>query len=281
MAGKKLRTGMLAGCGIAAVSALTPGHQASAATLYTTGFEAPTFTSGTFLTGEGGFSSAVTSDVVASKGSAVVAPYATPVAGNAQYAQLNDLSGIAATTEAFYFPTLSSITPVAAGTPTIDTVAQIAVGSGTGGATFGLAAFDGTAGGNLIADVEINSATGAVTVDGATTAVSTGYTAPTGFAYQNYELQLNFASQTYNVYEAAVGATTFTNEIAAAIPFETAATTYSTSAIDTLSTGGTGSGLAEFDNLTISAVPEPASASLILGGLVVAGGRRRRRSSAR
>ncbi len=296
MARNKFHFGMTAACGVAAAAALASSGLAQAATLYSTSFEAPAFVAGksvadsTFDTGA--FSAATTSDVTGGVGSATVFSYGTVFgsASTAQLVQFSDSTGIAGTTSAYYFPTVPSapISPITAGTPVIDSVVQIATnGGGTGGASFGLTAFDGTTAGNEIADFEIDSATGAVSVNGdnptaAPAATSSTFTAPTTAAFLNYELQLNFTTQTATVYEAPLNSSSFTTAIASAKFLETA-TSYSTTAIDTVAVSGVaGKGVAEFDNLTISsnAVPEPVSASILFGGLILVGGRRRRTASA-
>ncbi len=252
---------------------LLEGRRLLSSTLFSTGFEqanvAPAaFTSvgyqpGAFLNGQPGagvkFTSAVTPGAGgAGAGSAAVVAYAgsglTGSASNAQYVQLDDLSGISRTASAYYFPNLGSIAPVAAGTPVVDVVATVAAVDGSNGAAFGLSAFDGTAAQNLVADVQVNAATGAVSVDNG--ARPTGFTqVVSSVTFDAYELRLNYATQTYDVYEAGAGATAFTNEIAAGVPFETAATTFSTAGMDTesLATSGTATGLGLIDDLSITA----------------------------
>jgi hypothetical protein len=292
MASKRRMTGTLAGASLAVATAMLAGKSADAATLFSTGFETSQgYTTGAYLTGQPSsgttFGSAVTAGLGAnSSGSATVYTYAssgiTPTGTNYNYVGLSDLSGIPAGGSAYYFPNLSSFSPAPAATPVIDVIATFGIDpGGSGNAGFGLTAFDGTAAGNEVADVQINSTTGAVTVDNG--GVATGFTQLTSpVTFDSYELQLNYATQTYNVYEAASGSATFTNEIATGVPFETAATTFSTAGLDTTALGiGTATGFALADNFSITAVPEPTTASLVLGGLVVAGTRRRRRSSAR
>ena len=301
MSSKARKTVALAGCGIATAAMLAAAGSAKAATLFSTGFEtAPTgtqtqggFTQGAFLTGQGtpvAFTSAVTTGVTSGSGAAVVAGYSTtgftvaPGSANQQYVQVNDGGGIGTTTAAYYFPNLAPVTP----TGILDVVGTVGINSGgTNNAQFGFTAFDGTAAQSAIADVAVNAATGAVTVASIGGArIPTAFTQPvSAVTFESYELQLNYATGTYNVYVAPAGSTTFTNQIATSVPFEVAATTFSTAAIDTFSTAttGTSTGLGLFDNLAITAtaVPEPASMSLVLGGLTVLGSRRRRASVAR
>jgi hypothetical protein len=250
-------------------------------TLFSTGFEvsnvAPAsftsvgYTPGDYLTGQPSagtkFASAVTSGITGAAGSAVVFTYAstgiTGSASNAQYVQLNDLGGIPSTASAYYFPSLSSISPLTLGAPVVDVIATIGVYDGANGAAFGLTAFDGTAAQNSVADLEVNAATGGVTVDNG--ARSTGFTQVTSsVTFDSYELQLDYATQSYNVYEAVSGATAFTNEIATGVPFETPATTFSTASIDTesLATSGTSTGLGLFDNFSIDTNAGPGVGSV-------------------
>jgi hypothetical protein len=309
MAGKKNRSGILAGAGLAAMAVAASGGQTKAATLFSTGFEpgaTGSFTSYGYapnanLTQQPAtppastvqFASLLSPDLVAStigsQGTATVYTYASsniiPSAGNTQYVGVSDLNGINPLSAAFYYPNLPSISPVTAGTPIVNVFATIGVLQGLNNAAFGLTALDGTASPNqnVVADVQINATTGAVTADEGS--VATTFTQPiaTGVTFDDYELQLNYATGQYQVLEGS-SASSLT-PITPLLAFETpGATTFSTGAIDTESFATTGSatGYALVDNLSISAsVPEPASASLILGGLVVAGGRRRRRSTVR
>ncbi len=297
MAGKKNRSGVLAGCVAAVAVAMVSGGSAKAATLFSTGFEVSNvspanftsvgYTQGALLTGQPNtgtkFTSAVTTDVTSGSGAATVATYNgtgfTGTASNAQYVQINDLSGIAPTTAAYYFPNLGSISPLTTGMPVVDVVGTIGVSGGTNNAVFGLVAFDGTGAQNEVADLAVDAGTGRVTVQNGATLTSFSQTA-TPVTFESYELQLNYVTQTYNVFAAPAGATSFTSAIATNIPFETAATTFSTGGFDTFSRAATltATGLGLVDNLAITTnpVPEPASASLLVGGLLLAGGRRRR-----
>ncbi len=287
MAGNIYRSKTLAACGVAAAVALMgTGSAHAATTLFSTSFEAPAFAAGKSVAdtaNTGAFTPFITGDVTGGVGSATVFTYGTVFGGSstAQLVQVNDTGGITANTSAFYLP---SSTAAVASPGVIDSVVQIAVnGGGSGGATFGLTSFDNTAAQGVVSDFEINAATGAVTLNGLTTPVSaTTFTAPTTGTFFNYELQLNYATQTASVFEAAMNVGTFPSTPIVTAPFEETASTFSTTGFDTFAVGGTaGTGVAEFDNLTITSVPEPVSASLLFGGVLLAGGRRRRQSSAR
>ena len=233
MAGKNIRSGMLAGCVAAATVAALNGGSARATVLFSTGFEATTTNdgSGNPYTSFGYKSntnlqnqptSGVKFDSILASGNdidannpntstpqAAVASYASSpgfqsTPNNQQYLQLND-GGISPAAVGLYFPTLSTITPVTAGTPFIDVALNLAVvGGATGNPGFGVVVLDDSD--NDVADFSVNAGTDTVTLNSG--AVTTSFTPALQFnSFDAYDLRLNYAAQTVSLLEGPVGST--------------------------------------------------------------------------
>jgi hypothetical protein len=303
MAGKKNRSGVLAGVGVVAMAAAATVGQARGATLFSTGFESSAtydattgsnFTSYGYqlhgnnpaeLVGQPSISSNQfalysndPSNLTYTYDAAVV-PYSL---GGPQYAQIQD-TGISSSDFAVFYPEFTSGGTAIAGTgtPIVDVYFNLNVGQAAAGsnALFGVGVLDGS--GNSLAEVVINSSSGAVNYGNSAGNIVQSPTAVVPRSTNEaYDLQLNYSggSPTYSLSEY-VGVAYV--PLLSNLPFEGGSDDSTFGAVDLETFGGTdanSSGSAAFDDVSVvsSAVPEPTTASVIIGGLAVAGTRRRR-----
>ncbi len=262
-------------------------QQTFGATYINTGFEAPTYSAGKTLASQPTSSStqfqpykpaALITGSVASSVQTYTSVGITPTQpNNLQVAELQSV-GIGDDSAAYIGPVLSTISPITQGTPIVDIAVDLLSQNGQGGSgvpAFGISAFDGT--NNPFVDLYVGS-NGAVYYDSndpkaPVTPVQSAYVAsPTAFT--RYDLQLNYLTQTYSITangSTPVGAGSFVD------------TTFTTGTFNASGiSAGTSSGIGLYDGFTITAnaVPEPTTASVVIGGLAIAG-LRRRRSAAR
>ncbi len=274
MAIKKLRTGVLAGCGL--VAAVLSGQTAHAATIYSTGFGTTEgFTNGQLVGQTGGtpprtFASTPTPtptslSAAVSNGTAVIT--ATNLSSN-NSAGGGDI--------AVYYPgiPLGSVTPNSSGQNiiTVSTDLSITAAAGTFPG-FGYEVF-GSSGSGTENSIFSLFELGDNTID---LASSSGVSNP-GAAGQyagthTFATTLNYTTGGYSV---AVDGTAgvYTGSFDAALGFGGVGIAGAT--FD--STPGA-SGTGTFDNFSVTSVPEPTTASLVVGGLAAAGLRRRRRTA--
>ena len=271
----------------AVVAVLGLGAASQAATLYTTGFEAPTFTPGA-LAGQSGF--------VNASGTGT----GTVVLGNAQTGtqavQINSTTGgytefyntaTTLTNAQITGGTLSSSFGLERATPTGGQTTGGVPQGGTGAAEagFGIEVFENS--GTALASVFVRN-TAAITtptiqpsvpalfVQDSSGAANTEIfgaagTAAADGAYGTYSLTMNFANSTFSV--TGPGGTT------SGIPFAAA---YDGSGIlgVTLSADPSGNDTAYFDNFSVAAgVPEPVSLGLVGMGSLMLMGRRRKQAA--
>lgn len=194
---------------------------------------------------------------------------------NALNTQLADIVTSGNTSTAAYYPILNDVTPNAnTQTGQVAIVFQEAIGSSNSGSSFtGVVAYATTSGGvpaDPVGEVGLDTAAGTLI------GTSSSFTAAPDTFY-NFELLLDYTTDQYSVFEAPIGGS-FT-QLGTAEPFLTAgATTFNTAALETYETSGASSGQVFFDNFSISEVPEPATASLLMGGVALLATRRRRAS---
>jgi hypothetical protein len=144
----------------------------------------------------------------------------------------------------------------ATATPIVDIDWDMDIASGGSNDLFGIELNNGA---SRIAYAAVD-ASGNVAEDGAGGNITnTGSTVPTD-AWEHYELQANFDTQTYQI---------FLNGIAVDSPmeFEDGAGEFTDASLVSYSAnGGPGSGVAYYDNYVISAVPEPTGSGAVLAG---------------
>ena len=277
MAGKKIRTGILAGCGLAA--AFVSAQQAKAVTVFNSnGFESPTYAAGSLVpqngfTADPGSPTTVAANVIATGGNP------------GQAAQLT-ATNITPSTVQYFEP---AVTPVNPSLTTVNIAFDLkSAFTNEGALGFGLTVFNNDGpksagfglvelGNNNVAgdpnatppEVDYQNGTGGAT---ATYNTITGGVASGG--YDHFNVSLDYATGGFTVSEGGTQIQTGT--------FSDAGGFYNVG-LSAISFDGqnAASGTGTFDNLTVTAVPEPTTASLLVGGAVVAGLRRRRRSIAR
>ena len=295
MSNKNRMTGVVAGISVA--TAMLAAHSAQAAQLYTSnGFEAtgaPTFsaTSGANnLVGQGGF-----------LGNSTTGATNVPTAGifmysgSGQYAQVaaSNTAPIAAGVTSEFFPNSDSpanggvvIAPTtASGGNTVDIDFSLAVNSvSSGDPRVGIIARDDS--GATVSSLVVDVPSDTIFVGGVAGTNSNAHpTLGTGNYYE-YLLQLNYATQQASVFSYPANSTTVSSFTPATLvltqPFNTGASTFQYGALTLFAptgTTGTTSGAGNFDNYLVTqtnTVPEPATVSMLVGGLAVVGGRRRR-----
>ncbi len=327
MASKHRRTALLAGCGLAAVAGMTRTSSAATTLFTSNGFEPTgTLTSSTFnangtvvtagyipnqvLAGQSALAantfqfSATTGNTSSSAQPVIgISTYATTFNGNSnpsnsQLAIAVDtgINGSAGAVAQYYPNTnlgpLAYNTSIPSNGKVIDVVFTLSTPAATSGSpVFGVEAF--TAGGSPVGELLVNSANSSSGLGTIVGSANTPTFAPTLGAgnFYSYELQLNYATQTTNLYEAAPGSAAFTNLIGSS-PFlsgSTAAplTTFSYAALTSFSLSGStlASGDGLFDDYSVtaatSAVPEPTVASLAVGATALLASRRKRRVAGR
>jgi hypothetical protein len=285
---KKSRFGTVLGSSV--LSALMYASQSDGAVLYTTGFEptgsamypADNFTANQTLNGQGGWTGSVGGSPAPVAG---VYNYAQAFGSNsnpsnAQFTGLVD-SNIGSQSIGYYSVPIN-YTPNAVTGSIVDVVFELGVPqAGAGSPFFGVIA---QANGVNIAGIGVNGNNGALvplggTLTGNTTFSGSANPGMTGFF--NYELQLNYTTQTFNVYATPLGATAFTSaNLINSGPFLASAATFSDAALTSFaltSAPATGNGYYDYYSVT-SVVPEPASVGLLLSA-VAAGFTRRRRTA--
>jgi hypothetical protein len=205
-------------------------------------------------------------------------------ASNLNVVELANPASSTTPTTTYTYPVLSSIMPGSGGIPSqISTTFQEAIGQYFVGnvATpypnntfFGVVALDGTDT-NPVGELGINATTGMI--EGATTLTAAGTTfQATPDTFYDFDLLLDYGTQTYSLYEAAVNAATYT--LLGTSNFLTATNTYGTTAlVSSPTTALPVSEAAYVDNFAITAVPEPGTASLVMGGAAITLLKRRRR----
>ena len=257
--------------------------QASAATIYTTNFDAPTFGAGVALAGQNGWVGAVNAGSpgsnVPNAGTFTYAP-----ATNPQYALLTVINNAPASS-GFYNPTHAAYNYTGSGDSAVAITFSMNVLSGYSLAAatdefFGVSAFGAPTGSGELASLGLNNRTGQYVLPVGATVVNSspfGLGAAGLGTYRGYELLLDFATQKWSIYsQLTPGVSAYTLDAYGS--FANASTTFTDAdlAAFNLSTGAS-NGYAQFDDYTVQTlVPEPTSLAVagLASGLLL--GRRRR-----
>ena len=275
---KSTRAAAVAVCGCAGTLLTT--QSASAGLVFGTGFEpAGGYTANLSLAGQSTsnppvfvadnrfLATGTVANAVATYDSLNISHPAT----NTQLAQLAS-TGIDGNSLALVYPNLTSMSPAAAGTPILDASVSLLSQLGTNGngsPVFGLTLLDGAT--NSIVDLYVG-ANGVVQYDdNATPTLKTATYTASPTAFTNYDVRLNYNSLAYTIFanNAQIGSGVF-----AGTTFRTAG--FNASAF-TVGTTSQGVGLYDGLSITTTAVPEPASVSVLAAGAAaLAVGRRRR-----
>ncbi len=267
---KKFRTGVLAGAGVFA--AVTVAQSAQAATVYSTGFETTEgFTNGNLVGQTGGTpaytfaqSLATPSDITAAVNSGKVVLTATNLSAN--------VSGVG--DAASFYPAIADGTVNTTATPIVTISGQLAVTSTADTPGFGFSVFSSTTPTTTPIFSVYEEGDGTLIYQGSGAAVNPSTPALTLGTPSAFSVTLNYVTGTFGL---SAGGSFFTGSFNDTLGFKTvglSAATFDNTA------GSTGTGT--FDNFSItSSVPEPATGSIVLGGLAVGGLRRRRRNVSR
>jgi hypothetical protein len=189
----------------------------------------------------------------------------------------------------YYYPLLNSVTPGNGGVQSQVSVAfQLARGStNVGDPFFGVVAYGALSSQeallNPVGELGIDGTTGTIVGANSLTAAGATFVA-TADTFYDFDLLLDYPSQTYSLYEASTSATSYTL-LGTGVFITPNTTTFTTAALATspLATVGgvtvpvTGDGY--FDNFSISTVPEPTTAGIVMGGLAMSSLVRRRRNA--
>ena len=268
---KKIRTGVLAGCGLAA--AVLSVQSAHAATIYSTGFETSEgYTAGNLVGQTGGTpkytyaangtaaGSTVPSDITAAinSGTAVITATNLSVNNNAG-------TGDAAV----FFPSIPLGTINTVANPIVTVSSSINVTSSSAAVSgFGLEIFNGATPTEspifsvfALSDGSFDYTANGVSTDPGIPTPGGAFSVPLNYTTGQYALSIGSTLESTGAFSSTSGIGTV----------GIAGATFDSTA------GATGTGT--FDNFSISAVPEPATGSIVMAGLAVAGLRRRRTAS--
>jgi hypothetical protein len=282
MAIKKLRTGVLAGCGLM-VAAMSSQTAQAAIVFDSGGFEA--YTTGAALDAggqPGGFTTAnsnITGGTVAS-----TITTASPLAGTKS--AVVTATNITGGTYGYNTPTVPSV-PVGS-TVEITYLQQTTIPpSGTNALTgLGITVFNNTAD-KAVSLSLLEAGDGSPADDKLVYATAQGqlFSTPAGLtgagaavgSVNAYDVILNYTAGTFAISRSVGNTGTFVPVAAGALNtnggfYDVAITAQYVDADTSL----VGSGSGKFDSFLVTAVPEPTTASVILGGLAFAGLRRRR-----
>lgn len=260
--------------------------QASAATIYTTSFDAPAFGPGVALSGQNGWVGFTNAGIAGSNVPLAGTFSYTPVPTNPQYALLTVINN-ATNSSGFYNPTHPSYTYTGANDKAVAVTFSMNVLAGYSAAAatdefFGISAFGAPTGTGEIASLGINNRTGAYVLPAGATVINaspSGLGAPGLGTYRGYELLMNFATQTWSIYSQVVPNPALPYTLDAFGTFVNPTNKFTDADLAAFNLGsGASNGYAQFDDYTVQTlVPEPTSLAVagVASGLLLA---RRRRS---
>jgi hypothetical protein len=211
----------------------------AATTLYSTGFEAPAFTAGLSLIGQGGWvgdsSAPLVQTSVVYAGQQAVAIDSSPILGTEWYWKVTPYN------------------PIASGNPVIEVSTMMRLGStGTPSGSWAIDVYDSAVARVGLMYVDNTNAVWIYDVEGAA-AVATGITVSRD-KWLNFKLVMNYANDTY--YGLIDGVPTPTTNLGSQADFSDADLRVSGPLFDT----------AYFDDFSVTAVPEPSALVLIAVG---------------
>lgn len=270
MATSKIRMGVLAGAGIAAAMM---SAQAKAVSVYSTGFETSEGFSSGNLVGQTGGTPALKFAVAPTPSPTSISAAVTGGKAVLTATNLSANPGNGTGDAASYYPSiaLGSVNTTVNPIVTVSTTLAVTASGGTFPG-FGLSLFGASSPTqNPILSV-YEEGDGSIIYQG-NEANATNPATPLLTGTNTFTAQLNYQTGTYsiNVTNGVSTLASYTGTFNAAAGFGGAGLSAAT--FDNVA-GASGTGT--FDNFSITAVPEPTTASLVVGGLAVAGLRRRR-----
>jgi|WetSurMetagenome_2_1015567.scaffolds.fasta_scaffold227577_2 hypothetical protein len=236
----------LLACGLLALAVGALSAPAQAVIIYSTGFEPPTFTTGELDAQDGWYadvlgSAAIQTSVVYA-GSQALAIDSSPVPSSAWYYKAG------------------AYDPIASGTPLVQASVQMRLGSvGTASGSWGLDVYASDSRVGLMYVNNVNQVY-IYDVEGAA-AISTGITV-TRDVWHSFELIMDYANDTY--YGKVDGVSTVTTNLGSQTNFSDADFRVTSAQYD----------VSYWDNLSVTATPEPTSLALLALGALAAARRR-------